>query len=367
MIVDRFCLNKHPSVQETWHIIIDIRNDRFPFRPGDSIGIWPKNTASSVQEMLSYFHLSPSSTILDPKKGSSHSIGQWLTQVVDLNRVSEKLITSLMQCASSHDDRHSLDQARASGETFEQYDVPSLLNRFVPHGVSLTDIAGAFLPIIPRLYSISSGPSVHGSRVELTVARVVRRFDTVVRHGLCSHFLIEEAPLHVPCLSLFHQPTKHFVFPTAAERPLVMVGAGTGIAPFRAFMQEVECGAVAEPKCWLFFGEKRSQADFFYEEFWNSHVAAGRLRLDLAFSRDQEQKLYVQHRMWENRRELWEWIDNGATIMVCGNAKSMAKDVDSCLAQIASTQGGLSEEESLRFLRQLHSHGRYLRDVYGPN
>jgi sulfite reductase (NADPH) flavoprotein alpha-component len=143
-----------------------------------------------------------------------------------------------------------------------------------------------------------------------------------------------------------------------------MVGSGTGIAPFRAFMQEVELGALRPPECWLFFGERKRTTDFFYEEFWTTQVSAGRLRLDLAFSQDQEHKIYVQHRMWERKKELWHWLEKGAMVFVCGNAKTMAKDVDACLANIATAEGNLSSEEAFRFLRDLRHKKRYLRDVY---
>ncbi len=363
-IVDRFCLNQLQSSRETWHIVIDLLGDRLPFRPGDSVGIWPKNSSLSVRELLEYFHRTAESPITDPVTGVSLPLVTWLTEVVDLNRVSSKLINLLIQTASSQDDRHLLATALSSGETFASFDVLSLLKTFVSHGVDLSHIVSGFFPILPRLYSISSGPSARDRQIELTVARVVHRYQDVCRPGLCSHYLIDEAPLHVPALTLFHQSTKHFIFPAADQTPLIMVGSGTGIAPFRAFMQEVELGAVPPPSCWLFFGEKRSSTDFFYEEFWGAHVAAGHLRMDLAFSQDQEHKIYVQHRMWEKRQELWKWMNNGATIMVCGNAKSMAKDVDACLAKIASSEGGLHEDESLRFLRSLRHQGRYLRDVY---
>ena len=362
-IVDRYCLNKPGSSRETWHIVIDITGSHVPFRPGDSIGIWPKNPKLCVKELLSYFHLSSATAITDPRTKQSFPLSTYLEEVVDLNRASEHLVGLLREAATSNEDRHGICSALARNENFEGYDVLNLLQTFVPHGVSFYDIASGFLPITPRLYSISSGPTSSANRIDLTVARVHYECNGRPRIGLCSNYLVS-SPLGDASLRLFHQPSKHFAFPATSETPLVMVGSGTGVAPFRAFMQEVEVGAITAPPCWLFFGERKSTTDFFYEEFWNAQVSAGRLRLDLAFSQDQEHKVYVQHRMWERRAELWQWLDEGASILVCGNAKAMAKDVDACLANIAAAEGNLKHEAALRFLRDLRHQGRYLRDVY---
>ena len=143
-----------------------------------------------------------------------------------------------------------------------------------------------------------------------------------------------------------------------------MVGAGTGIAPFRSFMQECEARGEMPSRCWLFFREQRRDSDFFYEEFWKSHVEARSLYLSLAFSRDQEEKIYVQHRMWEERKKLWSWLQDGAAILVCGNAKKMAKDVDVTLVEIACMEGRMTKKQALQWIRDLHHQKRYLRDVY---
>ena len=214
----------------------------------------------------------------------------------------------------------------------------------------------------PRLYSIASGPSAGRKRIDLTVARVVYERDGVLHRGECSNYLIEGAPLHEPVLSCFHQPSRHFIFPK--EAPVIMVGAGTGIAPFRAFMQEVECRAVTPEKCWLFFGERKSGEDFFYEEFWKRQIGQGRLRLHVAFSCDQEHKVYVQHRMWEEREEVWRWFQQGAHLFVCGHAQKMAKDVESCLLDIAKDEGGMNQSRAEEWLLCMKQNKRYLKDVY---
>jgi sulfite reductase (NADPH) flavoprotein alpha-component len=362
-VVDRYCLNKPGSSRETWHVVIQIAEKHLPFRPGDSIGIWPKNPELNVAKLLTYFHLDPFSTTTDPRTKQTIPVSKFLSERVDLNRLSPRLAALLCQIAYSHEDRCRISSALATHENLEGYDVARFLLAYAPGGCPFQEIAERLLPMAPRLYSISSGPTQCPNRIDLTVARVHYDCNGLLRLGLCSNYLLS-SPLHSSPLRLFHQPSKNFGFPTETDCPIVMVGAGTGIAPFRAFMQEVESGAVGPRPCWLFFGERKSATDFFYEQFWNEQISAGRLRMDLAFSQDQEHKIYVQHRMWEQRAELWKWLNDGASILVCGNAKTMAKDVDGCLANIAASEGNFSAEEALRFLRDLRRQGRYLRDIY---
>ena len=341
-IVDRYCLNTPGSSKEVWHLAVEIIESSLSFRSGDSVGIWPRNSAAAVQGVLEYFHL--------PLDTSSY-----LSEKVDLNTVSPSFV---QLCAEA-----SRDPAVAH-ERGEGYDVLQFLRTFVPHGVKFSEVQRGLLPIRPRLYSISSGPSYGCHRIELTVTRVAYSCNNHSGHGLCSHYLIQEAPLHLPVLKLFHQPSRHFSFPSDPKTPVLMVGSGSGIAPFRSFMQDVERGVILPPPCWLFFGGRRRESDFLYEEFWNAHVEAGRLRLDLAFSQDQEQKIYVQHKIWEQRKDFWQWLCDGASLLLCGNERTMAKDVDACVAKIAVEEGALCEEEALKLLRTLRHEGRYLRDVY---
>jgi sulfite reductase (NADPH) flavoprotein alpha-component len=363
-IIDRFCLSKPGALKEIWHLVIEIVGSHLPFSPGDSVGIWPRNATAAVQEALHYFHLTPTSPVALSESGSVLPASTYFAEKVDLNSVPASFVQLCAGAAFSEEDRRTLASLHASGETFQGYDIPQFVQTFVPHGTDFDLVRQGLLPIRPRLYSISSGPSQGRHRIELTVARVAYVYDGRPRHGICSHYLTQEAPLHIPALTLFHQPSRHFSFPSDPKIPLIMVGSGTGVAPFRSFMQEVEQGVVEPSACWLFFGGRKRKLDFLYEEFWNAHVQAGRLRLDLAFSQDQGHKIYVQHRMWEQRKDLWQWLCDGATLLVCGDAKTMAKDVDACVAKIVSEEGALHEGEALRFLRSLRHERRYLRDVY---
>lgn len=354
-IVDRYCLNPQSAVQ-TWNVIVEIEGPPLDYRPGDSMGVWPVNQASVVAELLSYFQLKPDDVILEAQRPVP--VGRWFSSSVEVTRVTMPQIERLALAAHQSQDRERLSALLQ--QPLFPCDCRTFLRQYVPGGVSLFDIADVFPKMTPRLYSVASSSFVHPQKVELTVTRVVYEVAGHHWHGACSHYLTEGAPLNHP-LPFFFQRTPHFTFPST-DQPCIMVAAGAGIAPFRALMQEVEMGVRNLSRCWLFFGGRQRNFDFFYEDFWRRLEQSHCLKLDLAFSRDQEQKVYVQHKMWERRQELWQWISERAIIFVCGSAKKMAKDVDRCLADIAATVGGV--EDPLHWLRTMHHEGRYLRDIY---
>ncbi len=184
-----------------------------------------------------------------------------------------------------------------------------------------------------------------------------------LRYGVGTHFLCDRAEIETTEVPLYLQPSHGFKLPSDPNASIILVGPGTGIAPYRAFLQE-RLYKKTQGRNWLFFGERHRKHDFYYADFWLSLEKQGRLRLDLAFSRDGARKIYVQHRMWENRKDLWEWIEEGAFFYVCGDAKEMAKDVEAMLQKIAADQGGLSEEDARRKIKELRAQKRYLADVY---
>ena len=201
-----------------------------------------------------------------------------------------------------------------------------------------------------------------GNEVHLTVALLKYTHQGIVRTGVCTQYLCEQAPLYESVIPIYVQPHHGFTLPSE-QVPIIMIGPGTGIAPFRAFMQE-RAAKQASGNNWLFFGECHRTHHFFYESFWTDLIDQGKLRLDAAFSRDQEHKVYVQHRMLEQGSEILNWLDQGAHLYVCGDAQRMAKDVEHALLQIFQMHGNKSEEESKQYLKALRTEKRYLRDVY---
>jgi len=217
--------------------------------------------------------------------------------------------------------------------------------------------------LMPRLYSIASSPAVYAQEAHLTVAVVRYQTNGRDRVGVASTFLADRVQVGGTPVPVFVSHS-HFGLPEDGGRDVIMVGPGTGVAPFRAFVQE-RAAVGARGRNWLFFGDQHRATDFLYEEEWPQFLAQGHLaRLDTAFSRDQANKVYVQDRMRENAAELWSWIKGGAGFYVCGDAKRMAKDVDVALHDIVAGQGGLAPPQAAEYVKQMKKDKRYQRDVY---
>jgi sulfite reductase (NADPH) flavoprotein alpha-component len=245
----------------------------------------------------------------------------------------------------------------------DDFDLKPFLGTLPPGGVAARELVAPLRKLQPRLYSISSSPKAHPGEVHLTVAIVRYTLEGRPRKGVCSTFLADRAggDIRVP---VFVHTSPHFRLPTDPTRPILMVGPGTGIAPFRAFLAERRATG-APGRNWLFFGDQHASTDFLYRDELEQWQREGILsRLDLAFSRDQAEKIYVQDRLREQAGEVWAWLQEGASLYVCGDAQRMAKDVDAALHDIARTAGGLSVEAAADFWNGLKAEKRYLRDVY---
>jgi len=227
---------------------------------------------------------------------------------------------------------------------------------------SVEEVVRLLAPLLPRFYSIASSMACVGNEAHLTVVEEPYVTNGRVRRGVCSYYLCHEAAVGSR-VALYLHPSRGFTLPDP-HHPIIMVGPGTGVAPFRGFMQE-RATRGATGANWLFFGERSRSNDFFYREFWEGLVQEERLVLDLAFSRDQEEKRYVQHRMEERGQELWSWLEEkGAYLYVCGSATKMAKEVEVALLRILQEHGGLEEGQARKYVRMLREQRRYLRDVY---
>ncbi len=314
-------LNKPGSAKETRHFEIVLED--LAYEAGDALGIFPTNCPDFVQELLD-------------------AAGHDGEEAVTLADGSETAL------------RHAL---------IHRYDLSKHLSSAPARGMAAAEWIASLRKLQPRLYSISSSPKAHPGEVHLTVAIVRYELDGRPRKGVCSTFLADRVggETRVP---VFVHKSPHFRVPADHSRPIIMVGPGTGIAPFRAFLEERRATA-ASGKNWLFFGDQRAATDFLYEEELLAMRADGHLsRLDLAFSRDQAEKVYVQTRMLEHAPEVWAWLQDGGYFYVCGDAKRMAKDVDRALHQIAEDAGGLSPDAAAAYITQLKTEKRYVRDVY---
>jgi len=353
-------LNKDGSDKDVRHVEIDLGADGPTYRVGDSLGIFPTNCDDLVSAVLGTL----GATGVEPvaMNGAELTTRAALVHHRGLAEITDELLTLLADSATDRDEsetiRALIDDGPKAG-----HDVLDLLESFPTARPSPAEFVAALAPLRPRLYSISSSPTKHAGQVHLTVGRVSTVARGRVRKGVASTMLADRVSSG-EAIRVFVQPSHGFTIPADPSTPMIMIGPGTGIAPFRAFLHEREAQG-ATGKTWLFFGDQRSACDFLYEDELNDFAARGVLtRLDTAFSRDQDQKVYVQHRILEHAESVYQWIQEGAHIYVCGDAKRMAADVDQAIREVIRTQGALSPESAGSYLAMLSSSGRYARDVY---
>lgn len=355
----------HPdSPKDTRHVVIDIADTGLTYEPGDSLGVLPLNAPALVQDVLEAIEADGSQPVASAD-GRRKTLREVLTCECALSRVRPALWELLSSRAQEPGERQRLERIVA-GETdaaAEGADVVSALAEFPSAKPSVPELLAALGPLQPRLYSISSSLTAHPGQVHLTVGVVRWESQGRERHGVASHFLGLRSRAGDP-VPVFVHPGKNFRLPTNPAVPIIMVGPGTGIAPFRAFLQERQSQASRGP-AWLLFGNQHFDYDFLYRDDLDAFLADGTLaRLDLAFSRDRAEKLYVQHLIVQHGVELWRWLTQGAHVYVCGDAKRMAADVDVALRQVIAEHGNFSAEAARQYLSDLNKQLRYQRDIY---
>ena len=349
------------SDKETRHFELSLKDSNLHYLPGDSLGVLPINCESVVSNLLSAVGLSGEETI---ELGEESLV----LKVALINRfactvLSKIQIKKFNEFAQSEKLASLLELANKDAlvEYMWGRELMDLFLEFPQPEMSAQDFVGLLRPMPPRLYSIASSISAHPEEVHLTVAVVRYEGNGRKRKGVCSSYLAERVGDTIPCY--FH-PNKNFKLPEDSSTPIIMVGPGTGIAPFRAFIEERKAQG-SSGKNWLFFGDRSKNTDYLYGDEWEAYQKDGILnQLDLAWSRDQAEKVYVQHKMLEKKAELWSWLNDGAVFYVCGDASRMAKDVDLALRSIAQSEGGVSEEDAGSWVKNLQKERRYLKDVY---
>ncbi|WP_018291495.1 sulfite reductase flavoprotein subunit alpha [Verrucomicrobium sp. 3C] len=367
-IAENRVLTLQGSEKETRHIVVDIRGSGISYQVGDSLGIFARNSPEAIGELLQALGLSGEETV--SLQGQTFPLREILASQFVLNRVTKKFARSLAEKLApgpSRDPLQALCQNEAELDTYLYgRDYVDLLRSHPGASFGPEELIGLLGRSLPRLYSVASAPAVYPEEVHLTVAVV--RFQAHGREklGLASGHLARIEPSQPHELPVYVQPAKHFRLPEDPTASLILVGPGTGVAPFRAFLQQ-RAALGHTGKNWLFFGEQHRATDFFYEEeFLKLHRKGVLSRLDTAFSRDQAQKIYVQHRMVEQGEALWAWLQEGAHLYVCGDAHRMAKDVHQTLIDIAHRFGGLSPEEAAHYVNVTlaKEQKRYHKDVY---
>jgi sulfite reductase (NADPH) flavoprotein alpha-component len=363
-IAEKRSLTHPASTKQTIHLEFAIDDSSVRYEVGDACGVVPYNSSELVDAVLGQLPFSGNEMVGVAKAGKL-PLRQALLEKLAITCLSRNMLkqyAALTQCV-----RLQTLLRPEEHDEFERYlhgrDLVDLLKE-CPATFSSPDEFVKLLPkLVPRLYSISSSPSAHRGQVHTTVSVVRYRTHGRERGGVCSTLLADRVSVG-DCLPLYIQPNKKFRLPQDPATAIIMIGPGTGIAPFRAFLHERRVTGAAG-RNWLFFGERSSATDFLYRDELVDMRASGHLtQLDTAFSRDQEKKVYVQNLMLQNAKQLWTWIKDGAYIYVCGDATRMAKDVNRTLHTIAQEQGGMSEGETESYIQVLRDNSRYQRDVY---
>lgn len=357
-------LTGRDSSKDVRHIEFSVENSGLRFEPGDSLGIIPSNWPQRVDDLLECLDLDPHAAVSDDD-GGEITLEQALLHDYEITTLTRPFLEKYRELSGSRELAALLmEENRALLRDFLYgREIVDVVRSFPVSGIT----AGQFLALLrklpPRLYSIASSHNASPDEVHLTVAVVRYQSHGLQRQGVASTFLADRVPEdgQVP---VYVDSNPNFRLPADPQAPIIMVGPGTGVAPFRAFLAEREV-AGATGKNWLFFGDRNFHSDFLYQQEWLDYRSAGLLnRIDVAFSRDGEEKVYVQHRMLENSRELYEWLEDGAHFYVCGDAQRMASDVHAALVDIVAKEGGYGQERAEDYVKQLQAAKRYQRDVY---
>jgi sulfite reductase (NADPH) flavoprotein alpha-component len=358
-LVARTRLNKPGSQKETWHIEFDLGDAGLDYAVGDSFGLMPTNDPALVDAVIAAINAPPDFPI------GGRTLHDVLIDGVSLSPAPDMLFQLISYLVGG--ERRQKAKALAAGQDPDgdaaTLDVLAAIEKFSGIHPDPEAFIEALDPLQPRVYSIASSPRVDPRRIALTVDTVRYRVGKRERLGVGSTFLADRLPIgtHVQA---YLQKAHAFALPSDPSVPIIMIGPGTGVAPFRAFLHE-RMATKAPGRNWLFFGHQHRNTDFFYEDELVGMRAAGVLnRLTLAWSRDAEHKIYVQDRMRDVGRDLWAWMTEGARIYVCGDAKKMAKDVECALIDIVATHGARTQEEAFAFVTQMKKSGRYQQDVY---
>lgn len=348
------------SDKDVRHLEIDLGDSALTYQPGDALGIWFENDPALVNELLDLLWLNGDETVT--VAGTSLPLAQALQTKFELTQ-NTRLIVERYAAFSRSPRLLALLADKAQLQQYAHHTPLVDMVRETPTELTTEQLISLLRPLTPRLYSIASAQGEVGNEVHITVGVVRYDVNGRPRSGGASGYLADHLPVdgEVP---VFIEPNDHFRLPADATTPVIMIGPGTGIAPFRAFMQQREVEG-AEGKNWLFFGNPHFTDDFLYQVEWQRYVKQGLLtRIDLAWSRDQAQKVYVQDKLRQQGAEVWRWLQQGAHIYVCGDANRMAHDVEQALLQLVAEHGAMDTEQADDFLSELRQQRRYQRDVY---
>ena len=361
-VIDNIVLTGRGSTKETRHIELSLADSGLIYQPGDALGVVPRNDPALVEAVLEKLSLSADSSIT--VKQGTISLGEALGGTFEITALTPRFLDHWAEITGS-DELQALrapDQKEARAAFLHNHHILDVVGRFPAPGIDAAKFVAGLRPLQPRLYSIASSLAAAPDEAHLTVSTVRYTLHDLPRTGVASGYLAArtEADATIP---VYIQSNDHFHLPDD-DVPILMIGAGTGVAPYRAFMQEREARG-ASGRSWLFFGERNFRSDFLYQVEWQELIKNGVLsRLDLAFSRDAAPKTYVQDRLRRQGRDVYAWLEEGAYLYVCGDSAHMAPDVHAALTDIVAEHGGLDRDEAGAYLSALQRDRRYRLDVY---
>ncbi|KAB2336291.1 sulfite reductase subunit alpha [Cytobacillus depressus] len=358
-------LNGTDSSKETRHLELSLKGSGLSYVPGDALGIVPENDPELVASLIKEMGWNEEEIVSVGKLEETLPLKAALSTYCEITLLTKKI---LQQAAAftENEELQKLILLENAGELKEYCygrDLIDMLRDFGPWKASAQEIVSLLRKMTPRLYSIASSIAAHPDEVHLTIGAVRYTSYGRDRKGVCS-VQCSERVLEGDTLAVFVQANKHFYLPESGETDIIMVGPGTGIAPFRSFIEERAVNK-GTGRTWLFFGDQHAATDFLYEDELKKYQQDEVLtKLDTAFSRDSDQKVYVQHKMLEYSKELFEWMNSGAYFYVCGDKERMAKDVNDTLVTVIEKEGAMTRDEAEAYLKDLQKQGRYQRDVY---
>lgn len=357
-ILKLYNLNDASSARETTHVEISLKDSGVSYEAGDALGVYPVNDAALVAKLIDVLGFDPDEMI------GEKSLTSTLLEDYEIRNISPPVFKSLAGISASNELKVYLadDKKKELSDFLWGLEIYDLVKDYSIQFESSADFLALLKPLAARLYSIASSPKAHQDEVHLTVGAVTYESNGRTRKGVCSTYFSERTKQARP--RIFVHENKAFRPPVNPASPMIMVGPGTGIAPFRAFLEERKA-TEAEGDNWLFFGNPHAKLDYLYQDELEQMAGDGYLeKISLAFSRDQEEKLYVQHLMISEGEELFKWLENDGHFYVCGDASRMAKDVDAALHQVIATHGQMSEDEAAAYVAKMKTDKRYCRDVY---
>ncbi len=355
-------LNGPGSKKHTVHAELNIGASNLTYRVGDSLGVFPTNCPELVEDILLALRAHGTEHVV-ATNGIEAQLRDALYSTSNLTDVTDELIELVAESATDEDEQKRVNALLEDDDALDRLDVLELLRMAKSATVDVKAFSQSLSKLQPRLYSIASSPKAHPGEVHLTVAKVTYEIEGRLRKGVASTMIADRLDAGDKALVYVHA-APGFTVPEDPAAPMIMVGPGTGIAPFRAFLEE-RGATEASGKNWLFFGDQHAESDFLYRDQLVGMQESGLLtKLSTAFSRDQEEKIYVQHRMLEEGAELFAWLEDGGYFFVCGDAKRMAGDVDKALHKIIAEHGSMSDQDAKAYVARLKEEKRYVRDVY---